>query len=528
MAEKRLVYLTSRQLTAYRWKSGSIEQEGVFESGEEGVKQFAQYVAGSSESLFYVLADVVEEDFHQENIPYLHGADRRTLLARKIAQRYRDTSLVLAMSLGTEAGERREERILFSSFTNTQQFQPWLAVLEPIGARLVGLYSVALISPLLGKRIRFPSLKYLLVSLQKGGLRQTFVENGHVRFSRLGRADNSDPRALAETCASESNRIQQFLVNLRILPRESGPLDVLMIAPSKYKPLYDAACVGNSRVRFHVHDFDDAARTAGLKNPPTESGAEALFMHVLAQSQPAQQFASDDLRKYYHLWRARVALMTAGAAIFGFCLVFSAIKIAGIYSVNDQVESDRRQEATAAQQYAKVQATFPKTPTSTDNLRAIVKNYAALQSQTVSLDRALVDISRALAGSPQLELEKIDWEANTGARQAGRDAGKAPPATPPPPAPVAGKPGAAPPPEPRYQAIQISGRVSIGQRTDYRGITQVVDKFAAALAASGAEIVSKRLPFDINAEKSLAGDVGEERSTEVPRFVITMVKRVGA
>jgi hypothetical protein len=524
MAEKRLIYLTTRQLTAYLWKGNSLEQEDTFDSGEEGVQKFAQYVARSSKSLFYVLADVVEEDFHQESIPYIRGRDRRALLDRKIAQRYRDTSLALAMSLGTEAGERREERILFSSFTNTQQFQPWLAVLGPAEARLVGVYSVALASPLVGKRIRFSASKYLLVSLQKGGLRQTYVEDGHIRFSRLGRVDSSDPRALAENCASESNRIQQYLVNLRILPREGGPLEVLMIAPTKYKALYDAACVNNSRVQFHVREFDEAARAAGLKHTPAEAGAEVLFLHVLAQSQARDQFASNDLRKFYHLWRASVALMTAGAAIFVFCLLFSAIKIADTVNVNQQAAIDLQQEAEAARQYARVQATFPKIPTTAENLRAIVKNYGALQGHTASLDQALIDISRALAGSPQIELEKIDCEANSNTRPSGRDAGKAPAPPPPPPANQGGTPTA----EPRFQIIQISGRVNIGQRTDYRGITQLVDQFAGALASSGGEIVSKRLPFDINAEKSLAGDIGEERGTEVPRFAITVVKRMGA
>ncbi len=525
MAEKRLVYLTTRQLTAFRWKGNSLEREDTFESGEEGVQEFARYVAAHGKSLFYVLADVVEEDFHQENIPHLRGRDRRALLVRKIAQRYRDASFALAISLGTVTGARREERILFSSFTNTQQFQPWLAALGPAEARLVGVYSVALASPLVGKRIGFTSSKYLLVSLQTGGLRQTYVENGHIRFSRLGRAGPGDPRALAENCASESNRIQQYLVNLRIVPREDGPLDVLMIAPTEHKALYDAACIDNSRVQFHVRAFGEAARAAGLKNPPAGAGAEALFLHVLARSRGGDQFASDDLRKFYHLWRARIALIGFGAAIFGFCLIFSAIKLADIFNTGQQAEIDQRQEAVVARQYAQVQATFPKIPTTPENLRVIVRNYGALLNQTVSLDKTLVEISHALAGSPQIELEKIDWEANTSVRPAGgRDAGKTSPTAPPPP----GKPGAATPAGSRFQVIQISGRVNIGQRTDYRGITQLVDQFAGALAASGAEIVSKRLPFDINAEKSLTGDIGEERGAEVPRFAITLVKRVGA
>ncbi|HEY6722296.1 MAG TPA: hypothetical protein VI363_11730 [Burkholderiales bacterium] len=151
MPRKRLLYFTSQRATAYLWETGELQKEGVFGMNEKGVAEFSRYVAGAPRSLFYVLADVVEEDFFQENIPYVRGSDRRTLLARKLAQRYRDTSLAVTISLGSEnhAG-RREERILYTSFTNTQQFQPWLAALRSNNARVVGVFSVALVAASVG------------------------------------------------------------------------------------------------------------------------------------------------------------------------------------------------------------------------------------------------------------------------------------------------------------------------------------------------------------------------------------------
>ena len=136
---------------------------------------------------------------------------------------------------------RREERILFSSFTNTQQFQPWLAALRTNEAKLVGFYSLALIAPLVAKRLKLPAARCIIVSLQNGGMRQSYVEDGQIRFSRLGRADPVDPRAAAEACAAESNRILQYLINLRILPRETGPLDVVALAPASHREAYEAA-----------------------------------------------------------------------------------------------------------------------------------------------------------------------------------------------------------------------------------------------------------------------------------------------
>lgn len=161
MADKRLLYLTVPRLQAYRWKAGKLVADGAFETDDEGASEFARYLGGSPKSLYYLVADVIDEDFFQENIPYVRGKDRRTLLGRKIAQRYRDVSLALALSLGKEEGLRREERILFSSFTNTQPFQPWLAALKSNEARLVGVYSLALIAPLVAKRLKLTAKRFI-------------------------------------------------------------------------------------------------------------------------------------------------------------------------------------------------------------------------------------------------------------------------------------------------------------------------------------------------------------------------------
>src|SRR3990172_5479352 len=321
MAQRRLLYLTVQQLMAYSWKAGNLVADGTFETGDQGATEFSHYVAGSPKSLYYVVADVADEDFFQESIPYVRGKDRRTLLGRKIAQRYRDTSLALALSLGTQKGTRREERILFSSFTNTQQFQPWLVVLRTNEARLVGVYSLALIAPLVAKHLKLTATRYILESLQHGGMRHSYVEDGQIRFSRLGRADPADPRAAAEACAAESNRILQYLINLRILPREMAPLDVVALAPASHRQAYESAWGDNPRLKLKLIDLESACKTAGLKSAPTEMLGERLFLHVLALAQPAEQFAGDAMRRFYHLSRAPLPLLSGAMAVCAFSLL---------------------------------------------------------------------------------------------------------------------------------------------------------------------------------------------------------------
>ena len=519
MPSKRLIYFTSQRVTAYLWGKSELRKEAAFGMNPEGVAEFSKHLARTPESLFYVLADIVEEDFFQENIPYVRGKDRRALLSRKLAQRYRDTSLAVTISLGSEAhAGRREERILYTSFTNTQQFQPWLEALRAGGVRVVGVFSVALVAGAAGKRLGFKPSRYLMVSLQQAGLRQSYVENGRIRFSRLSRVDFSDPRAIAQDCAAESLRIHQYLSNSRILPREADPLDVLVLAPSEYKALYDAVCVNSARLRFHVRDLDTMGRSLGLKAAPTETLAEGLFLHVLAESPSREQFADDGLRRFYHLWRARVGLIGAGAAVFGFCLLFSAVSLLDIYQAREQTRMNREQGAYALQEYTRTQKDFPKTPTSADNLKAIVKNYRAVLRQSTSPGNMFVEISEAVTALPQIEIDKIDWDIGGETKAPrGREASKAPPAS----APKAD-------PELQVQTAEISGRLIVAQASDYRAVTALISQFAEALRRRpGTEVIRTQLPFDIDGEKSISGDIGAARREEVPQFSVVVSRRRG-
>jgi hypothetical protein len=528
MAQRRFLYLTAQQLRAYSWKAGNLVADGTFDAGDQGVADFARYVAGAPKSLHFLVADVSVEDFAQENIPYVRGGDRRALLGRKIAQRYRDTSLALALSLGTLEGARREERILFSSFTNTQPFQPWLAALRTNEATLVGFYSLALLAPLVAKRLKLTLPRYILESLQIGGMRQSYVENGQIRFSRLGRADPTDPRAAAEACAAESERILQYLINLRILPRETGPLDVVALAPAAHRDAYEAAWGNKPQLKLNFIELESACKTAGLKSAPPEMLAERLFLHVLALAQPAEQFASDALRRFYHLWRARLALLAGGAAVCAFSLLLSGLQLLEAHRINSETRREAQQEASVTQEYDRLQANFPKTPLPREMLKAAIGTGNVILRQTVSPDRLFADISQALSAVPQIELDKLDWEisGNPRVRATAGPANAAAPATAPTDPSVAPPQGEA---NRYYEVAQISARVNAAKASDYRGVGAIVEQFVQALRQRpGLEIIQMRTPLDALSEQTVTGDVAEKERDGVPIFTVTISRRIGA
>src|SRR5919108_2761248 len=212
---RHLLYFTAEDHYLYRSVSGRLELEAKFSGDDLGVSAFRDYLKDHRGALFAIVADLAGEDFHEEQVPLLRGSDREAVVQRRLAQRYRDTRLATALSLGPViTPQRRNERLLLASFTNTQQFAPWLDALEEADTRLAGVYSVPLLAPALAARLGARGPRALLVTANRAGLRQCYVENGRLRFARLERTVEMVPQALAMFVRSETQRLGQYLATL--------------------------------------------------------------------------------------------------------------------------------------------------------------------------------------------------------------------------------------------------------------------------------------------------------------------------
>ena len=518
MGARRILYFTAEDHFLYRSSGSALELEAKFPGDEAGVAAFRDHLRAHRGSLFSVLADLAGEDFHEEQIPYVRGSDRDAVLARRLAQRYRDTRLAAALSLGqVVSGERRNERLLLASFTNTQQLAPWLDALEEAGTRLSGVYSVPLLAPALAARLGVRGGRALLVSANRAGLRQCYIDQGKLRFARLERTVELVPQALAMFVRSETQRLAQYLVTLRALPREGAPVQVLVIAPPGQRSVFEQVLISDARLVFRTVDQAEAQQAIKLRQPPPAAQTEALFLHLAARKPPKEQFASREDRRPYFIWQLQRGIFAAGALAFAACAFVGAGRWLDVMQVRDQAEAQRGEARLAAQQYERITATFPVTETSTENMKVAVVEFRRLAGRSASPEPALVHLSRVLEQFPQMEVDAINWRI-------GKPGDAKPAAVP------AGTP-AGTPAKPAAQGdaavlVEISGRVNATQRNDYRGITAQVQRFAAALAGSGYELLRTQLPFDVTSEGTLTGDIGGSDSGEAPRFTVVLSRRL--
>ena len=511
MSAKHLLYFTATDHYVYRWSRRALALEARFSADESGAIDFRAYLRGKKRALFYLVADIPGEDFHEDQIPYLRGGDRQAVIERRLAQRYRDTRLAAALSLGYVTGERRNERLLLASFTNTQQFTPWLDALTESGTKLAGVFSVPLAAPALAARLGARGGRSFVITVDRAGLRQCFVEDGKLRFARLDQIADMAPEDLAAFVRSETVRLGQYLTTLRALPREGPPLRVMVVAPVGQKAAFERVLASDARFVFHIFDLNEAARAARVGEAPDETLVERLYLHLTVRRTPKEQFARREDRRGYVLWQLQRGIALAGAVGLVACALYAGTRWLDVISARGEAASEQREADLAAERYRRVTATFPVTQTTTDNLKATVVEFRKIADGTAWPEPAFVHLSKALDEFPEIELESLTWRVGP---PGGRNAGASRGATASSGGLLASK---------ESEELEIGGRVATTQNSDYRAITGEVQRFAQALSSgSPYQVANMQLPFDITSQGTLTGDIGSAMRNEAPRFTIVL------
>jgi hypothetical protein len=510
MYTRRLIYLASHQITACRWRGGELSDEGVFDSSEAGKQRFTQYLAENRKSLFSILANVSEEGFHIEMIPFLRGADRSSIISRKLGQIFFNATLTTSISLGHEKSRRKDERIMLAALTNNELFAPWLEALARAEVALAGVYSLPLLGPVLLRKLAVADERCLLLTIQDQSIRQSYLEKGELHFSRLTSLQNSSVAGIAQTFATEARKLQQYLVSQRILGRQQ-PIRAYVFCHASARAAVENSCVDSENLAFTVFDIADCAQRCGLRTIPTDTRCEPLFLHLLATDAPRTQFASDRQRHDYHLWVLRSALQGAGLVTLLGCLLWSGKQFHEAYQINEEVALVSAETVLARRRYDDIVKTFPAIPTSNESLRRVINRYVELEKSSSSPAYLWREISHALHSAPPVELEAIDWKVS--AAHASRSSAN----------PEA-RPGD--PPAINSETAVVSGTLRLGQESNPRQVLAVFNRLLETLRGNPKlEVEVLQQPFDVESGKSLKGGDATVEDSQ-PRSFKLQIRRV--
>lgn len=482
MAERRLLHLDASGLTAWRWASGRVEALERFFPGERGHAAFADWLAQQPRGALYtLLADVVEEGFELDHLPRARGADRIAMIRRKLAQHFFGSGFTTYLPLGAEKDGRRDERVLMSGLTRPALLDPWLAALQAAEATLTAVHTVPLLADGLVRHQSRRPARFLLVSFSPAGVRQTFFDRGRLRFSRLAAASHAPLAGLAPLCREELRRTYAYLVGQRMIARgETLPVAVLANTDD-FNVLGELAAPG-AELEIELADLDALGRCVGLATPLRHSDALPLFLHWMVRQPGQPQCAAPELRRFFRIRQARLAVLGAGAAVLGTCLLLAGRQWSDTLQLEQDTAALRVRTAAQEERYAGLVAVLPRLPADVDHLRTLFARLDTLQAARVPPLPTFRRVSRALDGEPALELMRLSW------RQASPDRDR----------------DLAPGSDPAGLTVaDLRALLPAELASDQRALIERSEGFIALLRAAGTRVHVLRMPLELQSDHAL-------------------------
>lgn len=541
MTNKRILLFNGNQVTAYLWHNSQLQAEGCFLPHAEDLQAFAIYLQQQKKSLFYWLADIAEESFQLEEIPYVQGRDRAALITRRLKQYFYSTPLSIALSLGRSSTGRRDEKVLFAALTRPEAMNIWLGVMRQQEATLAGIYSVSLILSSNAPRWLATDEPTLLITQTASGVHQSFFANKNLQFSRLtslallNLAPNHTPDSaeIAQAIATESVKTYQYLVGQRqIKPRT--PIRVALLVAPEHKPQVEEQCQNIELLAFYFLDAELIAKNEKFKPShhahPSSTTLDQLLMHCLVAKPPAQQFAPAPLRHRYRLWQLRLALTSVAIISLLSGLLFAIKTTFDTNRLQQETTAAISQTAIATQRYNALLASLPPTNISPDNLRALMMRYASLQKNTTNLTPLLTHLSQALNNRPAIELISLEWKIEP--------ALTLPPGAHPlnPSDPIevgaggtATSPASTPPLAKNGQPVvtlKVTAQLPLSLSADLRAQKTHIEQFAQQLQNPQTQVFLLAMPFEVESGKALKSpqNAVDTSNTPAPVFSAMLVR----
>ena len=494
----RLLYLEGQRLFAYRWQDGELRRECVFEADAEGWRAFEDYLTGLREPRFRLLANLADEGYAQESIPFLWGRDRQALIARKIGQHFPGTPLSLSLSLGRENTRRRDEKLLILALTKPGDFEPWLARLAQTETALSGIYSTAQLGGALLNKLGKREPRCILICILLHSIRETYLLDGQPIFSRLALLPPAELPDLSTRLATEASQLQHYLIGQRLIGREEV-MPVLIIAPPQAIPVLEESCRDQPGLAFHFIDRDAAARRLKLKNLPEDDGSENLFLHLLAIAAPSRQFADRQQRHHFRIAQIRQALRHLSLAVWLGCLGWAAQNAWRVHDLAAETQALSTTEADLNRRYQEIAATFPHLGIRHETLRQLTDGFTQLQQRQQQPTAAFRILGHAMDQEAGIELDSIDWK-------------------------IDGKNAAA-----SEEITTVEGHIETGSNATPRQIHETFERFKTALLENRSSTLDVlRPPVAVTPQQPLSGEADFATGAGAPpsQFSLRMTRRL--
>ncbi len=408
---KRIALIDADGLSVYVLHKGQLIHDAKFSDEDVGYTNFRNYLTEQTLSPITLLVDTVAEDFLVESLPHVSYYDRKGFLNRKSLQHFRSLEYRSSSVVGREPGGRKNDKVLFSALTKNQIVEPWIRVLLQEEVPIQGVTTPAFALCKVAEHYELLSSKdTLLVNWEATGIRQTFVSNNRMMFSRLTQTSAVTNDELVSDIMATCRQSKEYLERIG-LTKFGEQLDLHIITPQL------------DNEEFHEHLGEGLFRKIEHHRPAemiapdhyhgSDSSKTALILCLdwgVRHGQLANRYASPPVLRFNDLWQVRriiyitcVASVLISAGIFMPLLLDATRRSARIDSLMEQI-------LPIQLQYDSLTAEFPATPIPSEAMQLAVSNYQLFNEQIRNPIELMRAVSAVVARFPSVTLSSVEWE----------------------------------------------------------------------------------------------------------------------
>jgi len=505
MANKLLLSISAKQVSAARWRGNGFAACTVFANDDNGLIAFKDYLASISNHTVYVMVDATGEDYRLELLPSSFGSDRAEMIGRKLKQHYRNNPYCGAWLQERDSGKRRDGRYLFCALTTPDLIEPWVQAILGRELPIAGIYLLPTAGQTLIEKLQLKQPNLLVVSLHSSGMRLTYFRNQKLRISRLAQLDSSGQQAI-KNLAEEISNTRLYLHGSRVLTLDEH-LTVLVIDSEDTLPeLVQTIARDNPNVECRRLGRVEIIEKLGISATALTSSIDALYLHLLGLRAPANNLAPASVITGYRQQRAQRAVYALAGASALTAIAWCAINTLQIIYTHGKTEDAARETVRQQTQYQEVTRQFPAAPTSAENLKRAVEIAQKIGGTMRTPETMTTVVSQALELNPAIVLKTFGWKYGTTDITAGAEGANPSSANTPSSPTTAGL---------RHQSGLIEGEVR-PFRGDYRTAIETINRFVESLSQQPevATVKIVHLPLNISPDLALSGNTANSGTRE--------------
>jgi len=553
---ERVLYVSAESLIALRRDEDGWHLERTFQLEESddtlagappGVapstlavpEEFGRWIEHWRGDRFRVLVDSVDEEVETDELPRVQGRDRVKVLNRRLRQRFRDAALTTWIAPGRPESSALKrawraradaapagaagaaECTMMAALRQRNPMALWIEAAVGAGARISSIESPTLRAPSLLRRLG-PRPTALLVSVQPAGLRETLVQDGEIRFTRLLPLATPVPWSQV---ASELVRTLRFLMMSRASLRaliQAGSFPVHLLTEGIDAPPGARAFPASLPLDGDIVAPIVALDAPALRMPPVQRDAGSMAPPVLGALPALLRRRSPRMRGQYaraamrRNWRNARSL----ASVWSLALI-SLVATVGAnvwiaYALHDSVDPaiERQrliQIQTLGAQARELEQHLASLAARAPDMQGVIELADQLQSRHVDALATLQLVAGGLQDDASLTINDLWWEPQRPLVAAGPPGTVAHPQQ-----PAAGAAGTAT----TDSVVRLAGLVdpALSKELANRRVDELLARLRAACGCAGRVL---ELPYDPSMDVAYSNSL-RKPTEHAPHFTLEL------